>query len=115
MSAPSSSLASPSLSSLSLDAILEELTVIATSAKALEARRQTLLDALDQLVETGEADEQLSWNDYTITRRVRTSYTYPPSIIQQREQLKAAEKIAVALGDAETKLTTFWEVRVPKP
>lgn len=98
----------------SLDAILEELTTLSRDAKAIEARRQTLLDALDQLVENGEAEQQLSWNDYTITRRSRTSYTYPDYISEQRDQLKASERLSVALGEATLKTTTFWEVRQPK-
>ena len=100
---------------LSLDTILEELTSLARDAKALEARRQTLLDALDQLVEDGTAEQQLSWNDFTITRRTRNSYTYPADILKQREALKEAERISVALGEATLKTTTFWEVRQPKP
>lgn len=112
-SSPSSLLSSPS--PFSLDDLLEELTAITREAKTLEARRQEILDALDQLVEDGEADDKLSWNDYTISRRTRTSYVYPDHITEQREQLKASEKLAVALGEAEVKLSTFWEVRQPKP
>jgi hypothetical protein len=90
------------------------LTELAQHEKALQARRQTLLDALDQLVEAGEAEEAMEWNDYKITRRIRKSYTYPEHISDQREQLKAAEKLAIALGEAEVKQTSFWEVRQPK-
>lgn len=91
------------------------MTELAQREKALQARRQELLDALDQLVEAGEAEEQMEWNDYKITRRIRKSYTYPEHISDQREQLKAAEKLAIALGEAEMKQTSFWEVRAPKP
>lgn len=101
-------------SSLSLEATLDELTELAKHEKALQARRQELLDALDQLVEAGEAEEQMEWNDFKISRRIRTSYTYPEHISDQREQLKAAEKLAIALGEAEVKRSSFWEVRQPK-
>lgn len=101
-------------SSLSLEATLDELTELAQHEKALQARRQELLDALDQLVEAGEAEEQMEWNDFKISRRIRTSYTYPEHISDQREQLKAAEKLAIALGEAEVKRSSFWEVRQPK-
>lgn len=102
-------------SSLSLEATLDELTELAKHEKALQARRQELLDALDQLVEAGEAEEAMEWNDFKISRRIRTSYTYPEHISDQREQLKAAEKLAIALGEAEVKRSSFWEVRQPKP
>ena len=95
----------------SLDATLDELTTIARDEKALQARRQELLDQLDQLVEAGEAEEKLEWNDCKITRRSKKSYTYPDAIVQQREQLKEAERLSIALGEAQIKLTTYWEVR----
>ena len=97
------------------DALLEELTQLSRDEKALQARRQEILDALDLLVESGEASEEMVWNDFKITRRTRKSYTYPDHISDQREQLKAAEKLSVALGEATLKLTSFWEVRAPKP
>ena len=112
-SLPSSLLSQPS--QLSLDTLLEELTHIARDQKNLEVRRQEILDALDQLVEDGQADDKLSWNDYTITRRNRTSYVYPDHINDQRIALKEAERLSVALGEATVKKTTFWEVRQPKP
>lgn len=114
-SLPSSQPSLPSQSLLpSLDSLLDELTALTASAKEIEARRQELLDALDQLVQKGEAEEALDWNDFKITRRSRSSYTYPQSITDQREQLKAAEKLAIALGEATQKITTFWEIRQPK-
>jgi hypothetical protein len=114
ISSPSSGLASSSqLSSTppSLEPLLEELTNLAISEKAIQARRQELLDVLDQLVEAGEAEEQLSWNDCKITRRSRKSYTYPAHILEQREQLKASERLSLALGEATVTIKHFWEVR----
>jgi hypothetical protein len=66
-------------------------------------------------VETGQADEQIVWNDYKITRRIRKSYAYPEHITEQREAIKAAERLSVALGEATLTTTSFWEVRQPKP
>lgn len=97
-----------------LDDILEELTAITSRAKQLETRRQELLDALDQMVENGEADDKLIWNDFTITRSSRNSYIYPDHIKTQREALKEAEQLSVAMGEATLKQTTFWTVRQPK-
>lgn len=107
----------------SLDALLEELTDLSRHQKKIEARRQELLDALDQLVEDGEAEEKLSWNDFTIYRQQRTSYRFPPELVARKEhlkklqeQLKADENLAIALGDAkaEQEPTRFWTVRQPK-
>lgn len=97
------------------DALLDELTDITIREKALQARRQEIVDSLDLLVEAGEAAEEMVWNDFKVTRRIRKSYTYPEHITEQRDQLKAAEKLSVALGEATLKLTSFWEVRAPKP
>ena len=99
----------------SLEATLNELTTLAASEKAIQARRQELLDVLDQLVETGEAEEQMAWNDFKITRRTKQTYTYPEHITEQREAVKAAERLSVALGEATLNTSTFWVVRHPKP
>jgi hypothetical protein len=114
ISSPSSGPASssqPSSTPPSLEPLLEELTNLAISEKAIQARRQELLDALDQLVEAGEAEEQLAWNDCKITRRARKSVTYPAHILEQREQLKASERLSLALGEATVTIKHFWEVR----
>ena len=101
----------PSSSLPSLDATLSELTDLSRHEKALQARRQVLLDLLDQLVEAGEAEEQMEWDDCKITRRSRKSFVYPEHIVEQRQQLKAAEQLSVALGEAEVTIKHFWEVR----
>ena len=62
-------------------------------------------------MEAGEADEQLTWNDCKITRRSRKSVTYPQHILEQREQLKASERLSLALGEATVTIKHFWEVR----
>ena len=99
-----------SYTSPSLDATLDELTHLAKREKEIQARRQELLDLLDQLVETGEAEESLTWNDCKISRRTRNSYTYPDYILQQREQLKASERLSLAMGEATVNLTTYWTI-----
>lgn len=53
----------------------------------------------------------MAWNDCKITRRIRKSYVYPDHITEQREALKASERLSVALGEATLKTSTFWEVR----
>jgi hypothetical protein len=110
---PSSGLASSSLPSStqpSLDARLERLIELKKLAKAIDAEIQSISDDLDQLVEAGEAEEQMVWNDCKITRRSCKSYSYPPHILEQREQLKASERLSLALGEATVKLTTYWTI-----
>ena len=51
------------------------------------------------------------WNDFKISRRSRKSYTYPPHILEQREQLKASERLSLALGEASVTIKHFWEIR----
>ena len=107
---PSPSL--PGWSSLpSLDAIIEELITLQQDAKAIEARRKSLSQTLDQLVEEGAAEEQIAYGTYKLTRRERRSYTYPDYIIEERDALKAREQLSVALGEATLSTTTFWELR----
>ncbi len=96
-----------------LDDTLERITIAKAAIKDWEASLQAALADLDTLVDAGEVnpDEPLLWNDYKLTSASRKSYAYPEHIIQQQTALKAAQELAVALGEAETKLTTFWTVR----
>ena len=113
-SSPSSGPAPSSLLSStqpSLEVLLEELTAIAQREKKDQARRQELLDLLDPMVEAGQAEEQMVWNDFKISRRSRKSVTYPPHILEQREQLKASERLSLALGEATVTIKHFWEIR----
>ena len=108
----SSSLSSLSSSSTSnLDAILEAITYHKAQAKFHEAECNRALDALAQLVEEGKAEETQTWNDFKISRRTRKSYLYPDHILEQREALKASERLSVALGEATVTTTFHWEVR----
>lgn len=112
-SSVSSGLASSSqLSStaLSLDAKLERLIELKKLVKAADEEMQIISDDLDRMVEEGQAEEQMVWNDYKITRRTRKSYSYPQHILQQREELKASERLSVALGEATLKTTTYYTV-----
>jgi hypothetical protein len=97
----------------SLDDILERITIAKEAVKAWETTLKAALADLDSLVDAGviNPDEPLIWNDYKLTSASRKSYTYPEHIIQQQTALKAAQELAVALGEAETKLTTYWTIR----
>ena len=113
-STPSFSLqpSSPS-SSPTLDDVLERISLAKTIAKEGERILKEALADLDTLVDANEVDpkEPLLWDDLKISSSSRKSYVYPDHILQQQTALKAAQELAVALGEAETKLTTFWTVR----
>lgn len=104
----------PSSSTSDLISILETITEAKANIKFWQTQLDGALDALAQLVETGAAEPSQTWNDYTITQRIRKSYIYPDHINEQREALKASERLSVALGEATLKTTTFWDVRSPK-
>lgn len=104
-----SSLSSSSISDL--DTILEAITHHTQAARYHEAERNRALDALASLVENGEAEETQTYNNFKISRRIRKSYTYPEHIIEQRNALKASERLSLALGEATVTTTSHWEVR----
>ena len=113
-STSSSSLPPSSPSSLpTLDDVLERISLAKSIVKAGELTLKEALADLDALVDAGEVDptEPLVWDDLKISSSTRKSYVYPDHILQQQTDLKAAQELAVALGEAETKLTTFWTVR----
>jgi len=96
-----------------LDDTLERITAAKAAIKQWESTLADALSDLDALVDAGEVNpaEPLLWNDYKLTTSTRKSYVYPEHILQQQTDLKAAQELAVALGEAETKLTTFWTIR----
>ena len=96
-----------------LDDTLERITAAKAAIKDWEAALQAALADLDALVDAAEVnpDEPLLWNDYKLSITTRKSYAYPDYITQQQTALKAAQELAVALGEVETKLTTFWTIR----
>lgn len=104
----------PSFSTSDLDTILETITQAKANIRFWETQLNGALDTLAQLVETGEAEPTQTWNDFTISQRTRKTYSYPDHILEQREALKASERLSVALGEATLKTSTFWEVRFPK-
>lgn len=96
-----------------LDDTLERITVAKAAIKEWESTLQAALADLDALVDAGEVnpDEPLTWNDFKLTSACRKSYTYPDYIQHQQTALKQAQELAVALGEVETKLTTYWTIR----
>ena len=118
-SSPSSSLPSPLASSsttvdnLSPDDILEQLTNAKAQANKYAALVKELTQALDNLVESGEIDSDLNWNDWHIYWQPgKKSYTYPEYITKQEKDLKQSKELAVAQGTATFKYgEPFWTMR----
>ena len=100
-------------SSPTLDEVLERITTAKSAIKGWEASLQDALADLDTLVDAGEVNpaQPLTWNDYKITTSTRKSYAYPDHIQQQQATLKQAQELAIALGEAQTKVTTYWNIR----
>ena len=113
-STPSSFLLSSSQQSLpTLDDTLERITLAKAAIKEWESSLKAALADLDTLVDAGEVnlDEPLTWNDYKLSSSTRKTYAYPEYIREQQANLKTAQELAVALGEAELSLTTFWTIR----
>lgn len=104
---------SHSLPTLDVDDLLERITHIKATIKEQENLLSSYLDALDQLVESGEADPDLKWNDWHIYRQAgRKTYIYPQSIKDQEADLKQSKELAIALGDATVKVgQPFWTMK----
>lgn len=96
-----------------LDETLERITTAKAAIKQWEATLAEALSDLDALVDAGEVNptEPLCWNDFKLTSSTRKSYVYPEHILDQQAALKSAQELAIALGEAETKLSTFWTIR----
>jgi hypothetical protein len=118
ISSPSSGLASssqPSSTPPSLEPLLEELTALVArerhceaEIKTIKARRAEIALVLDQMVEAGELESKFTWNDCKITRYTVESIAYPDHILEQRQQLKASERLSVALGEASVTKKFSW-------
>lgn len=104
---------SQSLLTLDVEDLLERITHIKALIKDQESILAAHLDALDQLVENGEADPDLTWNDWHIYRQAgRKTYLYPQSIKDQEADLKQSKELAIALGDATVKVgQPFWTMK----
>lgn len=120
-SSPSSSPASsPSSSAQSVDELLSSLIDIKAHISTLQARYDALIQQLDASVRDGvipldpnQPSEGITFDGYRFTHQTRRSYTFPPDhpITRAEKRLKAEKELAIALGEATLKATTFWSVR----
>jgi hypothetical protein len=99
---------------------LEQLLAFVTLRKAQAAQiQEELTEALDKLtvmVDEAELDCSFSYNDWKFSCTSRTSYTYPPEVLEIEAILKTSKKAAEADGSAVAKVgAPFWTIRAPKP
>ncbi len=99
-----------------LDALLDRITPIKATQKQLEAELEPLLDQLDVAFDEGLVDPTFSHNDTSFCWSAgRTTYTYPESLKQREQALKAAQKDAIASGSATARTgQPFWTIRPPR-
>ncbi len=102
---------------MNIDDTIDRTIELKRQIAALQAELDHCLDLLQAAVELGDLDPQFSHQDVAFSLSSgRTSYTYPPAVVQLSQQLKAAQADAVASGAAEiSRGTPYWTIRLPKP
>jgi hypothetical protein len=99
-----------------IDALLDAVTAIKAQQKQLEQRLEPLLEALSEVMATGQLDPSFSHNDWAFSHSPgRLSYEFPAAVQQIEQQLKAAKESAIQQGSAtEKRGKPFWTIRPPK-
>ena len=99
-----------------IDALLDAVTAIKAQQKQLEQRLEPLLEALSEVMATGQLDPSFSHKDWAFAHSTgRLSYEFPPVVQQIEQQLKAAKEAAIQQGSAtEKRGKPFWTIRPPK-
>jgi hypothetical protein len=109
-SQPSSQQSSPT-SALEL---LDELSALKVHIDDLKARYDALLQQLDAAYRDHQlTDDDLQTDTHKFSRQCRKSYSFAPDhpVTIHEASLKAEKELAIALGEAEEKLTYFWTLR----
>jgi len=119
-SSPSSLASSSSSPSQQPEAITATLINLKTQINTLQARYDALLSQLDAHVRDGSIPitngESFIANGYRFTHCTRRSYTLPSDhpITLKEKALKAERELAIALGEATEKLTSYWTLKPTK-
>jgi hypothetical protein len=99
-----------------LDQLLAFVTLRKAQATKIQEELTEALDKLTALVDEAELDCQFKFNDWSFSCTSRTSYTYPPEVLEIESIFKSAKKTAEADGSAIAKVgAPFWTIRSPKP
>ena len=100
-----------------MDQLTADLISLKQQITALETRYSSLLEQLTAHVRDGlipvSSGEPFTAHGYTFTQATRRTYTLPKDhpITLKEKALKAEREIAIALGDATEKITTYWTIR----
>ena len=99
-----------------LDAVLDRITALKSSQKAIDAELAPLLDALSGALDAGELDASFCHNDFCFCWSAgRRSYDYPEALQLQEQQLKQAQQDAIASGLAAARAgKPFWTIKAPR-
>ena len=99
-----------------LDQLLAFVCLRKAQAAKIQEELTEALDKLTVLVDEAELDPAFKFNDWSFNCTSRTSYSYPPEVLEIEGILKNAKKAAEADGTAVAKLgAPFWTIRSPKP
>lgn len=113
-SSSSSQPSSPQSSPTSAADLLTELSDLKLDIDDLKARYDALLQQLDAAYRDHEiSDDDLKTTTHRFSRQCRKSYTFAADhpVTIHEATLKAEKELAIALGEAEEKLTYFWTLR----
>ena len=116
-SSSSSQPSSPSSLPTTVDLLLEDLVALRTKLEAAQASYDAAIEQLDAAYRDNLiTDDQLTHGSLKFSRQSRKSYSFPDDhpINKLTAKLKAEKELAIALGEAEERITYFWSVRKVK-
>lgn len=116
-SSSSSQPSSPSSLPTTVDLLLEDLVALRTKLEAAQASYDAAIEQLDAAYRDNLiTDDQLTRGTLKFSRQSRKSYTFPDDhpINKLTADLKTQKELAIALGEAEERITYFWTVRKVK-
>jgi hypothetical protein len=100
-----------------VDLLLEDLVALRTKLEAAQASYDAAIEQLDAAYRDNLiTDDQLTRGTLKFSRQSRKSYTFPDDhpINKLSADLKTQKELAIALGEAEERITYFWTVRKVK-
>ena len=116
-SSSSSQPSSPSSLPTTVDLLLEDLVALRANLEAAQASYDAAIEQLDAAYRDNLiTDDQLTRGTLKFSRQSRKSYTFPDDhpINKLTADLKTQKELAIALGEAEERITYFWTVRKVK-
>lgn len=116
-SSSSSQPSSPSSLPTTVDLLLADLVALRTKLEAAQASYDAAIEQLDAAYRDNLiTDDQLTRGTLKFSRQSRKSYTFPDDhpINKLTADLKTQKELAIALGEAEERITYFWTVRKVK-